>query len=275
MEGFLISVIIPTYCPQDYLWDCLDALCRQTLSKDLFEVIVVQNGPVEPYLSVIEDYRIRHSELNLRIEQSRPAGAARARNVGLDVAEGEYIMFLDDDDYLSDECLEEMLSLVGDRNTVVCYPYSYQNGVPGVQCPYKLTEAYDYCTTNKNASVNGPARQFFSGPCMKLIHRVAIGTRRFNPKFAVGEDSLFMFLISDRIEGIRFTSKKAIYYRRLREGSLIHSQSVSHSIKNGFWLIVEYTKVFCGGNYSFYLYTTRILGAIHRILHCMKLQIQL
>ena len=49
-----ISVIIPTYAPKDYLWECLDSLENQTLSKDEFEVILVLNGEREPYESMIQ-----------------------------------------------------------------------------------------------------------------------------------------------------------------------------------------------------------------------------
>lgn len=274
MKHYLVSVIIPTYCPKEYLWDCLDSLRLQTLPKEAFEVVVVLNGQEEPYRTQIEAYRLRYPELHLRLEQAEPAGAARARNVGLDVAEGTFILFIDDDDFVSPMCLEEMLTLADDRFIAVCYPYSFQDGALGVQCPYKLTEAYDVCSPQPYASVIGMARQFLSGPCMKLIARSIIGDRRFDSRFKVGEDSLFMFLISDRIQGIRFTSRQSVYYRRLREGSIIHSQGVWHSIRTGVALVREYTRIYWKGNYSTYLYVTRLLGAGHRVLHCLKQKIK-
>ena len=50
-----ISVIIPTYTPKDYLWDCLKSLEQQNLSKEYFEVILVLNGEQEPYFSLITE----------------------------------------------------------------------------------------------------------------------------------------------------------------------------------------------------------------------------
>ena len=51
-----ISVIVPTYKPQAYLWECLNSLCLQTLSKEDFEVILVLNGCCEPYKTQIQQY---------------------------------------------------------------------------------------------------------------------------------------------------------------------------------------------------------------------------
>lgn len=270
MEKCLLSVIIPTFRTQDYLWECLASLERQSLSHTFFEVIVVLNGPKEPYWSELSAYQQAHPAMNLRCLYADKTGAASARNAGLEVACGQFVTFLDDDDYLSDSCLEEMLSLSTEEYIVACYPYSFQDGMAEKQCPYTMTDAYDYCTRHQCTSLHSIARLYLSGPCMKLIARDMIGDRRFNPTFTVGEDSLFMFLISDRIKGILFTSRQAVYYRRLRAGSTIHSQSVLHSIQTGIRLAVAYTKLFFTGRYSWYLYVTRLLGACHRILYCLK-----
>ena len=56
-----ISVIIPTYNPEDYLWDCLGSLEQQNLSKEYFEVIVVLNGEQEPYFSLITERKKNYS----------------------------------------------------------------------------------------------------------------------------------------------------------------------------------------------------------------------
>ena len=56
-----ISVIIPTYTPKEYLWECLDCLEQQTLNKDSYEVLIVLNGTKEPYFSLIKE-RIKNKE---------------------------------------------------------------------------------------------------------------------------------------------------------------------------------------------------------------------
>lgn len=256
-----VSVIVPTYRPQDYLWECLDSLYRQTLSKESFEVIVVLNGTISPYDEQINQYIRRHPDLNVVFLKTEVGGVSHARNLALDRAKGKYITFVDDDDYLSENCLQEMLS-VADQNTVaICYPFAFVDGTAGQQCAYGPTEAYDFCIAHNCTTIRSVARKFFSGPCMKLIPTWMIGDRRYDIRFQVGEDSIFMFLISDCIDGVRFTSKSAVYYRRFRKNSALTSQQGLEAYRNNLRCIIEYSKIYFGkGHYSFYMYFTRILA---------------
>lgn len=106
-----VSVIIPTYKPQKYLWDCLCSMNEQTMRKEDFEVILVLNGCNQPYYSQILDWKAAHKDLNLNVIQTDQGGVSNARNIALDTAKGEYITFVDDDDYFSTTCLQEMLDI--------------------------------------------------------------------------------------------------------------------------------------------------------------------
>ena len=105
-----ISVIIPSYKPGDYFRVCLASLKSQTLSKDKFEVIIILNGCSEPWLSevkaLIENYA---RDVAIRLIQTGTPGVSNARNIGIDNAKGEYITFIDDDDYVSPRYLENLL----------------------------------------------------------------------------------------------------------------------------------------------------------------------
>mgnify|MGYP000013529029 CR=1 FL=1 len=81
-----ISVIIPTYAPKDYLWECLGSLENQTLSKDEFEVILVLNGEREPYESLIRKKLPKYSFASTLL-YSTPNGVSRARNHGMEKAQ--------------------------------------------------------------------------------------------------------------------------------------------------------------------------------------------
>ena len=129
-----LSVIIPTYCPKDYIWECLGSIAQQTLSPEMFEVFLVLNGCDEPYRTQIQLYIDGNmSHLNVHFLQTDQGGVSNARNIALDNAKGEYITFIDDDDYLSPTCLEEMCRLTTGDNIVCCYPYAFNDGQPEVQ----------------------------------------------------------------------------------------------------------------------------------------------
>ena len=97
-----ISVIVPTFKPQAYLWECLNSLVAQTFAKDDFEVLLVLNGCLEPYKSERESYLAKNKDkINIRFISTETPGVSNARNIALDNAKGEYIAFFDDDDYVS------------------------------------------------------------------------------------------------------------------------------------------------------------------------------
>ncbi|MCQ2217104.1 MAG: glycosyltransferase [Paludibacteraceae bacterium] len=262
-----ISVIIPTYRPQNYLWECLSSLGGQTMSHDDFEIIIVLNGCCEPYNTQIKEWLSTQKSLNVNYIQIDRGGVSNARNLALDVAKGDYITFIDDDDFVSPTYLEELYNNATPQVVSLCYPLSFLDGTTEYR-PYLITKDYE-----KNISLGvcdyKKAKKFFSGPVYKLIHKSIIGERRFDLNFKNGEDSIFMFLISDRMEKISFTSRNAIYYRRVRENSATTlDRSLMAVAKNSFAMIVSYWKIYMKRprSYDFGFFFTRILGSIRTIL---------
>jgi len=265
-----ISVIVPTYKPQAYLWECLNSLVAQTFAKDDFEVLLVLNGCLEPYKSEIESYLAKNKDkINIRFISTETPGVSNARNIALDNAKGEYIAFIDDDDYVSQYYLEELYANASSDTISLCYPYAFNDGFANTQLSYGITDAYDYCTKNGCNSISSKVRKYFSGPCMKLIPMAYIQDRRFDVRFKNGEDCIFMFLISDKYRKMAFTSKNAIYYRRFREGSAVTSKrSKKEQSLNSLKCMYEYTKIFLRGKYSLYFYASRIAAEL-----CSQLRI--
>lgn len=269
-----ISVIIPTYKPQDYLWECLNSLVAQTFPKEDFEVILVLNGCCEPWKSNIQQYiDARMQGMNVNYIQTDEGGVSNARNIALDCAKGDYVTFIDDDDLISPTYLEELYEKAAPDTVSLCYPYAFNDGKIEEQLPYTITEAYNYCINNQCKSLSSRVRKFFSGPCMKLIPMSFIQGRRFDVRFKNGEDSLFMFLISDRIKKVVLTSPNAIYYRRVRMNSAVTtSRSLKNVFMNSYKLSREYTKIYFSqfGSYNHLFYATRILGSIKAFVNYKK-----
>lgn len=259
----MISVIIPTYKPQAYLWECLDSVCSQTFPKKEFEVILVLNGCNEPYNSQIQEYISKHQEINWNYIQMDLGGVCNARNKALDSVKGQYVTFMDDDDYVSPSFLQELYDAADEKTVSLSYAYAFDDGKPEIQKKYSITDTYEYCLHNGLNRLATTARRYFSSPCMKLIPMSIISDRRYNPKFRIAEDSIFMFLISDRIDKVAFTSKQAVYYRRFRDGSASYTnRSKKEDLKNCFASICEYTKIFFHGGYSAYFYMSRIAATL-------------
>lgn len=264
-----ISVIIPTYTPKEYLWECLDSLNNQTFPKRDFEIILVLNGCNEPYKSQIQEYVDSHKELNIKFLHTLQSGVSNARNKALDIARGEYVAFIDDDDLVSPTYLERMYNIADTDTIVLCYPYAFDDGHLDKQLPYSITNVYETCSIKKYNKISSKVRSFFSGPCMKLIPMGFIKDRRFDVRFKNGEDTLFMFLISDCIKNIQFASRDAIYYRRNREGSAVNVKlKLSNVCHSNVLQIVTYIKYYLQNPYEYNIlfFFSRIGGALYAIM---------
>lgn len=272
-----ISVIIPTYKPQDYLWECLDSLINQTFPKSQFEVIIVLNGCGEPYKGRIETYISENMDgMNVKFIHTLQGGVSNARNTALDAAIGEYVTFIDDDDYVSPNFLEELYKKSSHDTIALCYPYVFMEG-NDMQMEHPLTRFYEKISVRGRQKYNN-ARKYFSGSWMKLIPMSVIRDRRFDTQFRNGEDCLYMFFISDKFKYVDFTSPKAIYYRRYRVNSAVTaSRSKYELLANGMKMMLGYTKIYLPhiANYSFMFYFTRMLGAVKNILDWERRQLYL
>ena len=232
-----------------------------------YEVIIVLNGSKEPYKSEIEQWISNNSLSNFILFQTDNAGVSNARNIALDHAKGEYISFIDDDDFVSSNYLEELYNHASADTIPVCRPLSFVDGTNDYrECG--ITKDYNrYCKKGKVPFYR--PRRFFNGACVKLIHRSVIGNRRFDVRFKNGEDSLFMFLISDRIKYVEFAGSSAIYYRRIRVNSATQrKKTFGYAFINSSKLIIIYTSIFIKSypRYNFIFYITFILAGVKSIL---------
>ena len=98
-----VSVIIPVYNVENYLRQCIDSICAQTLSE--IEIICVDDGSIDHSLDILKEYAEKDSRI--KILQQKNGGAGSARNSGLRVARGEYLSFLDSDDFFEPDMLEK------------------------------------------------------------------------------------------------------------------------------------------------------------------------
>ncbi len=113
-----VSVIIPVYNVEKYLKRCLDSLVNQTFND--IEIICINDGSTDNSLKIIEEYAQKDSRIKLFSQENK--GSATARNVGLDNANGEYLMFCDSDDWYESQMVEKMFSAIEKENVdlVVC-----------------------------------------------------------------------------------------------------------------------------------------------------------
>ncbi len=101
-----LSIIVPVYNVEQYLEKCLQSCMSQDLPQDEYEIIVVNDGSPDGSLNIAE--RIASTATNMTIISQENGGLSAARNTGMSVAKGEYIWFVDSDDWIETNCLKQL-----------------------------------------------------------------------------------------------------------------------------------------------------------------------
>lgn len=266
-NGIDISIVIPSYKPKSYIWQCLTSLKNQTFEKQRFEIILILNGCKEPYYSEIINFANKNFEgYIIKVLQTDVAGVSNARNIGIDNAKGRYITFVDDDDYISECFLEKMLPIAEENVIPMSNVISFLDEENSVQ-PYYVTNMFNKLYGKGKSSIV-QARSHLSVCWGKLIPKELISDTRFNTNFKIAEDCVFMFILSKDIKAMECSDEDAIYYRRIRESSALTShRSRKTKIISGLKLILQYNKIYFGHpfRYNFILFLTRIAGTIKNI----------
>lgn len=112
----LISIIVPVYNVEKYLRQCLDSLLKQTYKN--IEVVMIDDGSKDSSGQICDEYANKHE--NFCVIHKKNAGLGMARNTGLEYVHGEYITFLDSDDYLESSCIELLYRNLLKNNVDMC-----------------------------------------------------------------------------------------------------------------------------------------------------------
>lgn len=111
-----ISVVIPTYNVENYLTKCVESVCRQTLED--IEIIIVDDGSTDSSGRIADE--LARSDSRVKVIHQENGGLGPARNTGIDAATGEYVGFVDSDDWLEPEMFEDLLAEAKKNDADVC-----------------------------------------------------------------------------------------------------------------------------------------------------------
>ncbi len=177
-----VSVIIPIYNTEKYLVKCLESIRTQTYSD--IEVIMVDDGSADGSKNVANSYAERDNRFRLFSQEN--AGVSSARNRGLDVAEGEYILFADSDDWLEPQMIEKLVyNMIEYSTDVSCCQYDRSTCFTG-----ETTEIWNRDIALQNFLVH---KQINGSLVNKLFKKGLIDSERLDESIKYGEDALFFW----------------------------------------------------------------------------------
>ena len=229
MKDKMISIILPVYNIEAYLSHCLDSLIHQTYSK--LEIICVDDGSQDRSSKIIQEYARRDSRIHL-IQQAN-GGPSMARNAGMKAATGEYIGFVDPDDWVELDMYEKLVSMIAELQVdlVICgiSPYSDKKKKATEKSPFFLLETFDSRLQGvKLAGKELITHQYFFGHFVwnRLYRRDFLEKNQIC--FPVGkfyEDCFFSIDVDFAAENFSFTQEPLYWYRRKRTGSTIDQKN--------------------------------------------------
>ena len=213
------SFILPIYKVEKYLSDCIESILKQSIND--YEIILVDDGSPDSCPSICDSYAKKDSRIV--VVHKKNGGLCDARNAGLNVAKGEYILFLDPDDYIEPNYLEVIDSNIGNYDLLVFSFYNvYKN---------KRIKGFgeDKILTNFEAQEYLVADSKYCGYVWNKVYKKEILDKyniNFDLNVTMSEDIMFTFQYLERIEDVKVIDKAIINYRQ-RKSSII-----SKKIKN-------------------------------------------
>lgn len=212
-----ISIIIPIYNVEQYIEQCLVSILEQ--SYDNLEVILVNDGTKDNSMKIIEKYL---SDLRIKVINKENGGLSSARNAGLDIATGEYISFVDSDDWIEIEKLMELYKIAKEENLDIIignakyYPKmekihkkNYYGIKTGIELLIEMLEKKDYLETVWKCIYK---REFLKENNIKFIEGL------------LHEDTPFMFECLLKAKQVKYEDIVFYFYRQ-REGSIVTSKT--------------------------------------------------
>ena len=214
----LVSIIIPVYNVEKFLPQCLDSVVNQTYKN--IEVVLLNDGSPDGSDAICRDYANQYHQINY-IKRGN-AGASATRNYGIGLAKGDYVFFLDSDDYLKEDCIANMVDVAKTGKLVIMGYMIDDMASNTVFAPQQYSGGYD--------DIKGFLLDFhkyfatkFNFPWGKLFRKDIIvkNNIRFTEGMSLSEDVLFNIdYYKHCSEGVILLEDKGYYYRQSDNSTL-------------------------------------------------------
>ena len=245
----IISIIVPVYNVAEYLPQCLDSLVNQTYPN--IEIICVNDGSTDNSAEVLNNYGAKYRSITIFCQDNN--GVSSARNLGLKKAMGDYVMFVDSDDWIDITACSEMVIAASANNAdiVMCtYVKEFENS----SIPVHIFDHAFYADEKKVHEIHrrlfGPVREETSSPAnldvliqpwAQMFRKTLLEGIEFHDINEIGsfEDGLFQIAVYERAKSFYYIDKHYYHYRKTNENSIItrYKQKLAEQYENIYLLL--------------------------------------
>ena len=258
-----LSVIIPVYQVEEYLEECVNSVLNQHF-KD-YEIILVDDGSKDGCPLICDEYAKKYD--SIKVIHKENGGLSSARNAGLEIAQGEFVSFIDSDDYIEKDMFSSMMKhqLAQNADVVICgryYLYGNTRKIKSHQNVYKTMN-----NAEAIALMNTNILGYYDVAAWDKIYRKKLFDGIRYPEGKLSEDWYTTYKIFDRANTIVYDSSPKYVYRQ-REASITHSRKINYSPIEASKEVLDFVK----DNYPDYIreaefaYVYAAIGVIDNII---------
>lgn len=231
MSTPLVSVIVPTYNVERYVEECIDSLLNQTY--EYTEIIVIDDGSKDATVYLLEKYA---DKINLTVHADNKGQGAR-RNEGIKKARGNYLYFVDSDDWIEPDTIEKAVEKLEktDADLVRFNGKSFIEGdsAPAYEGSYSFSDQLEEDRIyNQEESLQRNRKSFSASPCLYMVKKEVIDKHDLH--FLEGvlhEDEYFTTLLFTVIQNMIYLNRD-FYHRRYRAASTMTENTDAHKVKS-------------------------------------------
>ncbi len=211
-----VSIIIPAYNAEIYLGECLDSALNQTYPNT--ELIIINDGSTDNTKEILDKYSAQYQ--NIKVTHTENGGVSCARNIGLNNADGDYIMFLDSDDLLVPNAIEILLQDLADNDADIAIgTMNSETDTSAVILEGTVVSLWHETEALEKSLEDNP---FTYSSCAKLYKKNVIDNVRFIEGRKIHEDSYFVFRVFLNKPTV-VARDVCIYKYRVNENSASHA----------------------------------------------------
>lgn len=243
MDKVKISIVIPVYNAEKYLDVCLSSILDQDMHS--YEVILVDDGSTDSSPMICDRYS--GTDARFRTIHKVNGGVSSARNAGISLSQGEYVMFVDADDALSPDALSLLSAVTVEKPDIVIGGFNIYQG----EIPYRTVIPYDsefYPSAGLSEFFDATMHrlgELFRGPWAKLYRSSVIKKHslRFNENLSYAEDKLFVYQFMNKISSAAAVDAPVYEYFR-RPGTLSGGKTTARRLDQLLDVVPLYAEVF-------------------------------
>lgn len=214
MKNELITVMIPLYNVGEYLPKCIESVLAQTYTN--LEIILVDDGSTDDSVRICDEYAAKDSRI--QVVHKKNEGQSVARNLCIDMAKGEYLIFVDSDDFVTPDYIEVLYNLIKKYNCKlsVSVLQTFQEGKEPVISNYKYEE--ECLSPLKAVELMNYQEKFDTWPVCKLYHKSIFDSGLRYPVGMIFEDFAITYLLLFESDKVAYCNRPTYMYL-LRAGS--------------------------------------------------------